>query len=52
MGDMQSGTVNISGKLDASAPNGGDGGFIETSAAQVLVTDCSGLIKMDSLMGC
>ena len=29
------GTVNIGGKLDASAPNGGDGGFIETSAATV-----------------
>ena len=39
MGDIQSGTVNVSGKLDASAPNGGDGGFIETSAARVNVTD-------------
>jgi hypothetical protein len=35
MGDMQIGTVNVGGKLDASAPNGGDGGFIETSAANV-----------------
>jgi len=34
-GDMQSGTVNVGGKLDASAPISGDGGFIETSAAQV-----------------
>ena len=39
MGDMQSGTVNVGGKLDASAPNGGDGGFIETSAAHVNVQD-------------
>ena len=35
LGDMQSGTVNVSGTLDASAPNGGNGGVIETSAAQV-----------------
>lgn len=43
LGDMQSGTVNVSGKLDASAPNadgkGGDGGFIETSAATVQVAE-------------
>jgi filamentous hemagglutinin family protein len=35
MGDMQKGTAKIGGKLDASAPTGGDGGFIETSAAIV-----------------
>lgn len=39
MGDMQSGTVNVAGTLDASAPNGGDGGFIETSAAHVKVAN-------------
>ncbi len=39
LGDMQIGTVNVGGKLDASAPNGGDGGFIETSAARVKVAD-------------
>ncbi|HUW36571.1 MAG TPA: MBG domain-containing protein [Rhodocyclaceae bacterium] len=39
LGDMQSGTVNVGGKLDASAPNGGNGGFIETSAAHVKVAD-------------
>jgi filamentous hemagglutinin family protein len=37
MGDMQSGTVNVGGTLDASAPNGGNGGFIETSAAHVMI---------------
>lgn len=30
------GTTNVAGKLDASAPNGGDGGFIETSGASVV----------------
>ncbi|MFZ2540654.1 MAG: autotransporter-associated beta strand repeat-containing protein, partial [Gallionella sp.] len=37
LGDMQVGQVNVGGTLDASAPNGGDGGFIETSAAHVNV---------------
>lgn len=39
MGDMQVGTVNVGGTLDASAPNGGNGGFVETSAARVQVAD-------------
>jgi filamentous hemagglutinin family protein len=39
LGDMQSGTMNVDGVLDASAPNSGDGGFIETSAAAVYVAD-------------
>jgi len=39
MGDMDVGTVTVGGTLDASAPNGGDGGFIETSAAHVNVAD-------------
>jgi len=39
MGDMETGTVNVGGTLDASAPTGGNGGFIETSAAQVKVAD-------------
>ncbi|MDO8329515.1 MAG: YDG domain-containing protein, partial [Fluviicoccus sp.] len=39
MGDMESGEVVLDGVLDASAPNGGQGGFIETSAASVKVTD-------------
>ena len=39
LGDMQSGTVNAAGTLDASAPAGGDGGFIDTSAAHVKIDD-------------
>lgn len=39
MGDMQRGRIQVAGTLDASAPNGGDGGFIETSAAQVNIAD-------------
>ncbi|MEK9802162.1 MAG: MBG domain-containing protein, partial [Curvibacter sp.] len=31
--------IEVGGKLDASAPNGGDGGFIETSAAEVNLHD-------------
>ncbi|WP_411877754.1 beta strand repeat-containing protein [Polaromonas sp. YR568] len=38
MGDMETGTVNMGGTLDASAPDGGDGGFVETSAAHVNIT--------------
>lgn len=40
LGDMTSGTVSVGGTLDASAPigsNGGNGGFVETSAAHVKV---------------
>jgi filamentous hemagglutinin family protein len=39
LADMQSGTVTAGGTLDASAPNGGNGGFVETSAAHVNVPD-------------
>lgn len=39
LGDMQSGLMNVSGTLDASAPDGGNGGFIETSAAKVNIHD-------------
>lgn len=35
LGDMQRGRIAVGGTLDASAPDGGDGGFIETSAAVV-----------------
>lgn len=37
LGDMVHGRINVGGKLDASAPNAGDGGFIETSAARVQI---------------
>jgi filamentous hemagglutinin family protein len=39
LGDMESGVLNLSGKIDASAPNGGNGGFVETSAATVNLLD-------------
>ncbi|HEY6643209.1 YDG domain-containing protein [Povalibacter sp.] len=39
LGDMHSGTVNVGGTLDASAPTAGDGGFIDTSAAHVSVAN-------------
>lgn len=38
LGGMQTGTMQVGGTLDASAPNGGDGGFIETSAASVKIS--------------
>ena len=39
LGGMEAGTVNVAGKLDASAPSGGHGGAIETSAANVKVAE-------------
>jgi filamentous hemagglutinin family protein len=39
MGGMDVDSVQVSGTLDASAPQVGDGGFIETSAANVNVAD-------------
>jgi len=39
LSDAQVGAVNVSGTLDASAPDTGNGGFIETSAAIVTVQD-------------
>ncbi len=37
LADMSEGTARIGGTLDASAPNGGNGGFIETSGAKVRI---------------
>ena len=37
LGGMAAGTVHVGGTLDASAPTGGNGGFVETSAAHVKV---------------
>ncbi len=39
LGGMTAGRTSVAGTLDASAPSGGDGGIIETSAAQVNVAD-------------
>ncbi len=39
LGGMAAGTTQVEGRLDASAPDGGNGGFIETSAAKVHVSD-------------
>ncbi|MBE2259213.1 MAG: filamentous hemagglutinin N-terminal domain-containing protein, partial [Rhodobacteraceae bacterium] len=39
LGGMQAGQAKVGGTLDASAPNGGNGGFIETSAAHVTVAN-------------
>ncbi|MHB8370295.1 MAG: two-partner secretion domain-containing protein [Leptospirales bacterium] len=36
---LASGTTNVSGTLDASAPSGGNGGTIETSGSRVNVAD-------------
>ena len=49
LGDMQSGTVNVGGTLDASAPNGKDGGFIETSAAHVNIADTANITTQSAL---
>lgn len=39
LGDFDGGVVNVAGTLDASAPTGGDGGFIDTSGAHVKIAD-------------
>ncbi|MCJ7798585.1 MAG: filamentous hemagglutinin N-terminal domain-containing protein, partial [Polaromonas sp.] len=39
LGSMENGTMNVGGTLDASAPGGGAGGFIETSAAHVKIAN-------------
>jgi filamentous hemagglutinin family protein len=43
LGGMAAGAVNVAGTLDASAPTGGDGGFIETSAAHVKVANVANI---------
>lgn len=37
LADMATGTVNVGGLLDASAPTAGDAGAIQTSGAQVII---------------
>ncbi len=49
LADMDSGVVNVNGTLDASAPNGGNGGFIETSAAHVNVKDTARITTASAL---
>ncbi|RII26601.1 MAG: hypothetical protein CXR31_09285 [Geobacter sp.] len=39
LSDMDNGQTVVSGTLDASAPNGGDGGFVETSGGRVKIGD-------------
>jgi filamentous hemagglutinin family protein len=39
LANMNNGTVNVAGKLNATAPNTGNGGKIETSAAHVNIAD-------------
>ena len=39
LGSPDGGRVNVDGTLDASAPNGGNGGSIETSGAHVEIAD-------------
>ena len=39
MGGMEKDRIAVKGKLDASAPNGGNGGFVETSAGNVQIAD-------------
>jgi filamentous hemagglutinin family protein len=43
LGGMTAGTVHVGGTLDASAPNGGHGGFIETSAAHVKIATAANI---------
>ncbi len=43
LGGMATGTTHVGGTLDASAPNGGNGGFIETSAYTVNVDDSASI---------
>ena len=38
LGGMTNDRIEVGGTLDASAPNGGNGGFIETSSAKVVVS--------------
>lgn len=51
LGDMAVGRTNVAGTLDASAPEGGHGGFIETSAATVKVADGTRITTQSSAAG-
>ncbi|PAZ03638.1 MAG: hypothetical protein CAK89_00465 [Opitutia bacterium AMD-G3] len=44
LGGLSNGdAVSVSGRLDVSAPHGGNGGFIETSAANVHITEAASI---------
>jgi filamentous hemagglutinin family protein len=47
---LADGSVQVAGRLDASAPSGGDGGFIETSAKKVHV-DAGTVVTTTALKG-
>jgi filamentous hemagglutinin family protein len=50
--DLESGTLNVGGTLDASAPNGGNGGQIKTSAADVRISSGTNITtQRDSTTG-
>lgn len=51
LGDMEVGTTIIAGALDASAPEGGNGGFIETSAAHVQIADGAQITTQGQVTG-
>ncbi|HTF94889.1 MAG TPA: YDG domain-containing protein, partial [Cellvibrio sp.] len=51
LGDDQVGSTQVAGTLDASAPNGGSGGFIETSAAHVTIDDSARITTQGDVAG-
>ena len=46
---MQNGSSLVAGTIDASAPTGGSGGFIETSAAKVSISDTANITTLAPL---
>ena len=48
LADMRSGSLAVSGQLDVSAPRGGDGGFVETSAADVGIADSATITALSA----
>ena len=48
LSDMDNGQTLVSGTLDASAPDGGNGGFIEASGSQVKITDSAHITTVAS----
>ncbi|WP_407304521.1 filamentous hemagglutinin N-terminal domain-containing protein [Acinetobacter sp.] len=46
---MQNGSTLVAGTIDASAPTGGSGGFIETSAAKVRISDTANITTVAPL---